>query len=116
MLLPFGGEISYAALERGTARMANVLLSLGVSPGDRVAVQVKKSPQAIFLYLACLRAGAVYLPLNDAYQRHELEYFLGDATPRVFICQPQMRILADKLAEEASVSHVLELDKTAAAA
>lgn len=111
LLLPYGGEISYAAMERETARIANLLVSLGVQPGDRVAVQVKKSPQALFLYLACLRCGAVYLPLNDAYQRHELEYFLGDATPRLFVCQPQMRPLADKLAEEAGVKHVLELDE-----
>ena len=111
LLLPCGGEISYDVLERETARLAHMLVSLDVKPGDRVAVQVKKSPQALSLYLACLRAGAVYLPLNDAYQRHELGYFLGDATPRLFVCQPHMRILADKLAEEASVSHVLELDE-----
>lgn len=111
LILPSGGEITYGALESEAAKLANLLVSLDVQPGDRVAVQVKKSPQALFLYLACLRAGAVYLPLNDAYQRHELEYFLSDATPRLFVCQPQMRILADKLAEEASVSHVLEMDE-----
>jgi len=74
-----------------------------------VAVQVRKSPQALFLYLGCLRAGAVYLPMNDAYQRHEVEYFLGDATPRVFVCRPQTRALANELAEKTGVSHVLEL-------
>ncbi|MBI5485044.1 MAG: malonyl-CoA synthase [Deltaproteobacteria bacterium] len=111
LLLHCGRQISYGEMEKETARMGNLLVSLGVQPGDRVAVQVKKSPQALFLYLACLRSGAVYLPLNDAYQRHELEYFLGDATPRVFVCQPQMRILADELAVETAVSHVLELDE-----
>jgi malonyl-CoA/methylmalonyl-CoA synthetase len=87
-----------------------LLTSLGVHPGDRVAVQVRKSPQALFLYLGCLRAGAVYLPMNDAYQRHENEYFLDDAVPRVFVCRPQIRALADELAAEAGVTHVFELD------
>ena len=58
----------------------------GVKPGDRVAVQVEKSAEAIVLYLACLRAGAVYLPLNTAYTLAELEYFIGDAEPRVVVC------------------------------
>ena len=55
--------------------------SQGVAPGDRVAVQVEKSPEVIFLYLACLRAGAVYLPLNTGYTLAELDYFFGDAEP-----------------------------------
>ncbi len=57
-------------------------------PGDRVAVQVEKSPEAIFLYLACLRAGAVFLPLNTAYTLAELGYFFGDAEPRLVVCDP----------------------------
>lgn len=111
LLLPGNAVLTYGDLERETSQIAHALVSLGVRPGDRVAVQVKKSPAALFLYLACLRAGAVYLPLNDAYQRHELEYFLADATPRLFVCQPQMRVLADELAAKAAVSHVLELDE-----
>ncbi|MBU2260434.1 MAG: malonyl-CoA synthase [Proteobacteria bacterium] len=110
LILPGGGQVSYGSLHRESAKYAGLLVSLGVQPGDRVAVQVKKSPQALFLYLACLRAGAVYLPMNDAYQRHEIEYFLGDATPRVFVCRPQIRALADELAAKAGVSHVFELD------
>jgi malonyl-CoA/methylmalonyl-CoA synthetase len=73
-------------------------------------VQVRKSPQALFLYLGSLRAGAVYLPINDAYQHHEIEYFLGDAAPRLFVCRPQIRALADELSGKAGVTHVLELD------
>ncbi|MCK9363933.1 MAG: malonyl-CoA synthase [Syntrophales bacterium] len=110
LILPDGSEISYGRLREESARCANLLLSLGVKPGDRVAVQVRKSPQALFLYLGCLRAGAVYLPMNDAYQRHEVEYFLTDATPRVFVCRPQVRTLANELAEKTGVSHVVELD------
>ncbi len=70
-----------------TARFANALTSRGVMPGDRVAVQVEKSPEALFLYLACLRAGAAYLPLNPAYTDAEVVYFLRDAEPRVFVCR-----------------------------
>jgi malonyl-CoA/methylmalonyl-CoA synthetase len=97
-------------LHRESGRYAGLLVSLGVKPGDRVAVQVRKSPQALFLYLGCLRTGAIYLPMNDAYQRHEIAYFLGDATPRVFVCRPQIRALADELAAKAGVDRVMELD------
>ena len=85
---PDGRKITYGEMERGTARLANLLLSLGVGPGDRVAAQVEKSPEAIQIYLACLRAGAVYLPLNTACAQGELEYFFGDAQPRVVVCDP----------------------------
>lgn len=110
LILPDGSEISYGRLNQESARCANMLASLGVQPGDRVAVQVRKSPQALFLYLGSLRAGAAYLPMNDAYQRHEIDYFLNDATPRVFVCRPQSRTLADEIAAKAGVSRVLELD------
>lgn len=73
-----------------TARLANLLCEAGAQPGDRVAVQVEKSPQALFLYLACLRAGLVYLPLNTAYQRSELTYFLRDAQPSVVVCRSEL--------------------------
>ena len=100
LILPDGREVSYGRLQKESARYAGLLAALGVQPGDRVAVQVRKSPQALFLYLGCLRAGAVYLPLNDAYQRHEIDYFLGDATPRLFVCRPQIRALARELAAQ----------------
>ena len=110
LILPDGGEVSYGALERESARYAGLLAELGVRPGDRVAVQVRKSPQALFLYLGCLRAGAVYLPLNDAYQRSEIDYFLGDAEPRLFVCRPQIRELAAELTAKNGIGHLLELD------
>lgn len=80
--------ISYSETEDMVERLAAVLGSLGVGPGDRVAVQVEKSPEAIALYLATLQVGAIYLPLNTAYTGAELDYFLTDATPRVFVCDP----------------------------
>ena len=71
-----------------SARFAGRLVALGVEPGDRVAVQVEKSIEAVILYLATVRAGAVFLPLNTAYTAAEIGYFLGDAEPRLFICDP----------------------------
>ncbi|MDH3664040.1 MAG: malonyl-CoA synthase [Alphaproteobacteria bacterium] len=81
--------ITYGDLEREVARLANLLRAEGVAPGDRVAVQVEKSAENVVLYLACLKAGAVYLPLNTAYTDHELDYFFGDAEPRLIVCDPK---------------------------
>ncbi len=69
-----------------SARIANVLVDLGVKPGDRVAVQIPKSVEAMMLYLATMRAGAVFLPLNTGYTVSEVQYFLENATPSLFIC------------------------------
>jgi malonyl-CoA/methylmalonyl-CoA synthetase len=110
MILPDGRVWTYGDVERASGRMANLLAALGLQPGDRIAAQVEKTPEALVLYLAALRAGMVFLPMNPAYQRHEVEYFLGDATPGLFVCRPQTRQLADEVATKAGVHHVLELD------
>ena len=86
-----GTSFTFGDLERETARFAALLTGLGLAPGDRVAAQVDKSPEGLFLYLGCLRAGLAFLPLNTAYQRDELEYFLRDAEPRAVVCRPAMR-------------------------
>src|SRR5215218_7506257 len=86
-----GGRISYGDLVARAGRLANVLVARGVKPGDRVAVQVEKSIEAVVLYLAAVRAGAVYLPLNTAYTLAELEYFVGDAEPKLVVCDPGKR-------------------------
>ena len=85
---PDGSTVSGADLFRLTGRIANVLAAVGVEPGDRVAMQAEKSVEALALYLACLRAGALFLPLNTAYTIAELDYFLDDAEPRAAICDP----------------------------
>ena len=110
MILPDGRVWTYGDLDRASGRLANLLVALGLQPGDRVAAQVEKTPEALVLYLATLRAGMVFLPMNPAYQRHEVDYFLGDATPGLFVCRPAARALADELAARAGVRHVLELD------
>lgn len=109
MILPDGRVWTYGDVERASARIAHLIVALGLKPGDRVAAQVEKTPEALLLYLATLRAGMVFLPMNPAYQRHEIDYFLKDAEPGLFVCRPQNRALADELALQAGVPHVLEL-------
>ncbi|MEO8300696.1 MAG: malonyl-CoA synthase [Rhizomicrobium sp.] len=81
-----GPALSYRSAFATAARLAHVLVRHGAKPGDRVAVQAEKSPAALLLYLACLRAGLVYLPLNTGYTPSELAYFVQDAEPRLFVC------------------------------
>src|SRR6195256_5105989 len=83
-----GQRISYADLIARAGQMANVLVARGVKPGDRVAAQTEKSVAGLVLYLATVRAGAVYLPLNTAYTLTELEYFITDAEPSLVVCDP----------------------------
>ncbi|MER9836268.1 malonyl-CoA synthase [Mesorhizobium sp. M0145] len=94
-----GRSISYGEMLARSAQLAHVLSQLGVEAGDRVAVQVEKSPEAIFLYLACLRAGAIFLPLNTAYTLTELDYFFRDAEPRLIVCDPARVIEIGALAQ-----------------
>jgi malonyl-CoA/methylmalonyl-CoA synthetase len=83
-----GAALSFAELLDRTGRIATLLRAAGVGPGDRVAAQVEKSPDAVALYLAALQAGAVYVPLNTGYTPAELGYFIADAEPRVVVCDP----------------------------
>jgi malonyl-CoA/methylmalonyl-CoA synthetase len=83
-----GQHISYGDLVARAGQMANVLVERGVKPGDRVAAQTDKSVPGLVLYLATVRAGAVYLPLNTAYTLNELEYFITDAEPSLVVCDP----------------------------
>ena len=95
--------LTYGELFKRSARAANALVALGVKPGDRVAVQIEKSTDMIVVTLACLRAGAVLLPLNTAYTLAELEYFLGDAEPALTLCRP------DRLEAIRALAHALNL-------
>ena len=106
-----GRSYSYADIDQESARLASFLRDLGVMPGARISVQVAKSPQALTLYLACLRAGLVFHPLNPGYRPAELEYFLGDAEPAVVICDPADESLVQPLATVAGVQHLFTLDR-----
>ncbi len=88
VVVPGGRMITYADADRETARLAGALRALGARPGDRVAVHIEKSPAALLLYLAALRAGLVYFPMNPAYTPKEVAYLTGDARPSVFVTDP----------------------------
>ena len=109
LILPDGRRVSYGELESRSAQYGNMLIQAGLKPGDRVAAQVEKSPEALFLYLGCLRAGGVFLPLNPAYQRGEVVYFLDDAKPGLFVCRPEKLEEAQELAWAARVPLVHDL-------
>src|SRR5688572_24042577 len=98
-----------ADIARESARIANLLLALGARRGDRIVVQVEKSPPALFLYLACLRAGLVFVPLNTAYRRGELSHFIADAEPSMIVCGPQAVEIMGELS--AGRARVLSLDE-----
>jgi malonyl-CoA/methylmalonyl-CoA synthetase len=108
---PDGGGLTYASMAALTGRYAAALASLNVKPGDRVAAQVEKSPEALMLYLGTLRAGAVFLPLNPAYTSAELEYFLADAEPKILVCDSARR---DSLAPVAASAGVRSLETLSA--
>ncbi len=100
---------SYGDLDAISGRFARFLLDLGAAPGDRIAVQVEKSPEALFLYLGALRAGLVYLPLNSAYTDNEVAYFLQDAEPAVLVCDPARAETLGRVATDAGVDYPLTL-------
>ena len=104
-----GARYSWADLERGTAMLANLLQSLGLPDGSRVAVQTEKSVEALMLYLAVLRAGYVFLPLNTAYQAAEIGYFIGNAEPAVVVCAPKNFAWVSRIAFSAGTGHVFTL-------
>lgn len=97
-------------LDRASARIANLLDSLGLPPASRVAVQVEKSVEALLLYLGVLRAGHVFLPLNTAYQAAEIEYFIGNAEPAVVVCSGRNFTWISRLAFKAGTTHVYTLN------
>jgi malonyl-CoA/methylmalonyl-CoA synthetase len=100
---PTGRELSYASLHEESGRFAAALMGRGVLPGDRVAVQVEKSAEAVLLYVACLRIGAVFVPINVANTPHEVDYFLRDSQPRVAVIRPADVALLEPHAERAGV-------------
>jgi malonyl-CoA/methylmalonyl-CoA synthetase len=101
-----GRQYSYESLREESGRFASALMERGVVPGDRVAVQVEKCAEAVFLYVACLRIGAVFVPVNVANTPNEVEHFLHDSRPRIAIVRPADRTLLEHLAERAGIAHV----------
>ena len=112
VFLEFGdrASITYGEADRMSAQVANRLATFGLKPGDRVTVQVEKSPQVVILYLACLRSGLVFHPLNTAYTLHELEHFFEDAQPSLVVCRPSIAYEVRQLASRFDIEHVETLD------
>jgi malonyl-CoA/methylmalonyl-CoA synthetase len=110
LLLDSGAQVSYADAQAASARYAALLTARGLRPGDRVAVQVEKSAEALLLYLGCLRAGLVYLPLNSAYQENEVRYFLENAEPRAVVTQPRSTPWMQPLTARLGITQVFTLN------
>ena len=104
-----GEDISYKAFFANAERMAKALVASGVKPGDRVAVQVPKTQAMLELYVGTVLAGAVFLPLNTAYTAAEITYFLTDAEPRIFVCDPNCKDELSAVAKDAGVAEVLTI-------
>ncbi len=105
-----GDEYRYADIESESARLARFLAAAGVAPGDRISVQTAKTPQALCLYLACLRGGFVFHPLNTGYRAGELEYFFADAAPAVVVCDSGNLDMIGPLAQQLSIPRLFTLD------
>ncbi|MFT3989130.1 malonate--CoA ligase [Aestuariivirga sp.] len=106
-----GAAMTFHDLRTGAARYAHALAALGVEPGDRVTVQVEKSLAAVLLYLGCLKAGAVFQPLNTAYTESEVDYFVGDAEPKIIVCDPARQQAYRALGDGHKVLAVVNLDQ-----
>ncbi|RYF81821.1 MAG: malonyl-CoA synthase [Comamonadaceae bacterium] len=105
-----GLHYSWRDLDRASAKIANLLVALKLKAGARVAVQVEKSVEAMLLYLATLRAGYVFLPLNTAYQSGEIAYFIGNAQPEVVVCSGANADWIGPIAQKAGTRHVFTLN------
>jgi malonyl-CoA/methylmalonyl-CoA synthetase len=96
---PDGTRWTYQDVEQRSARLASTLQRLGLEPGDHVLVQTEKSPYALILYIACVRAGVTYIPINSGYTDAELGYFIADAQPKLAVCRPESATLFARFEE-----------------
>ncbi len=103
-------ELSYAELEKLSAKIANLLTALDVTQGSRVLVQTPKTPLGVALYLACMRIGAIYVPLNVAYTLDELDYFITDTEPALFVCDSNKKGSLAELFAKHKIPNVLDLN------
>ncbi len=104
-------RLTYSELEELSAQASNLLSSLGLKAGSRVVVQAPKSPTLLALYLACMRSGVIYVPLNNAYTHDELDYFIQDTTPSLFVCSTDSKDELTELFIKHSIPSTLDLDE-----
>ena len=106
-----GAIVSYADFLGQVAQFAHALTGSDVKPGDRVAAQIEKSPQALALYAACVQSGAVFLPLNTAYTIDELTYFIENSGARLVVCDARQEAGLEPVAEKLGAGlHTLNAD------
>jgi len=110
LTMPCGRSFSYGEIDELSAKIAGALLAEGLSPGDRIVVQVEKSPENVALYLAAMRAGIVYVPLNTGYTADEVAYFLSDAEPTAFVCDPARATTFAETLKRTKTKTLLTLD------
>jgi len=108
-----GRYFTFGDIEQGSAKIANWIASLDLPPASRIAVQVEKSVEAVMLYLATLRSGMVFLPLNTAYRESEIGYFIQDAEPAVVVCSPAHESWIRPIAQANGCRHVMTLGEAA---
>lgn len=106
-----GRSYSYRSISQHASQIANYLNALGAKPGDRVSVQVEKSPESFCLYLACLQAGLVYHPMNMGYKQRELQYFLADAAPVIVVCDERNEKTIREIANDVGIKHLLTMNQ-----
>lgn len=109
--LPNGEKYSFGEIDELSARMAAKLVEEGLIVGDRLVAQIDKTPASVALYLAVLRLGGIFIPLNTAYTASEVEYFLGDAKPRLFFCRAENLNSLAQIAADQGVSKSIVLGK-----
>lgn len=100
LILPNGKHISYQEFLQQASQFAHTITEIGLQPGDRLAVQVEKSPEALALYAACTQAGIVFLPLNTAYTADEVEYFLENSGAGLMVCDESAKDTLTPIAEK----------------
>jgi len=114
LTIPGGRQWTYGEVDTLSAKMAGALLAAGARSGDRIAVQIEKSAENVALYLAALRSGLVYTPLNTAYTKDEISYFLGDGKPAIFVCDPARKKALGPVATKAGCAAIFTLSANGA--
>lgn len=109
LILENGVTYDYKTIEYKSSQIAALFKSINILPGDRISVQVDKSPESLFLYLACLQGGYIYHPLNPSYTANELEFFIENAEPSIIICDVTNLAIFENLAKKNSIKHVFTL-------
>jgi malonyl-CoA/methylmalonyl-CoA synthetase len=109
LILDDGITHNYKTLINKSSQIASFFKSINILPGDRVSIQVDKSPESLFLYLACLQGGFTYHPLNPSYTANELDFFIGNAEPSIIICDEKNLPIFENLAKKNNIKYVFTL-------